>query len=108
MEKKLNEKEMNTLKEQLKSSSPEKDSDLEKQEDEEDEDDSSFKTDEKIVDEDAIFGTPSKNFRNSHDIENFYRFVHENELRREAKIIFDSVLDYMQKKKKHSPRKGVK
>lgn len=32
-----------------------------------------------------------KNFRQQADVEAFYRFVHENDLREEALAIFDSV-----------------
>ena len=32
-----------------------------------------------------------KNFRNSADVENFYRFIHENDLRKEAKLIFEKM-----------------
>jgi hypothetical protein len=41
-------------------------------------------------------------FRHSPDIENFYRFVHENALRREAKLLLERVIEkvYRQKKKK--------
>lgn len=37
-----------------------------------------------------------KNFRHNPDVENFYRFVHENGLRRESKMIFDAVLKTIQ------------
>lgn len=39
-------------------------------------------------------------FRHSPDIENFYRFVHENSLRREARLIFEKVLARINKSKK--------
>ncbi|MFG1499814.1 hypothetical protein ABMA70_06340 [Halobacteriovorax sp. XZX-3] len=32
-----------------------------------------------------------KNFRNSPDLENFYRFIYENNLRSEAKKIFEAL-----------------
>lgn len=46
----------------------------------------------------------TRNFKNSPDVENFYRFVQENGLRREAKMIFDTVLKHFDKvrKKKNS------
>ncbi|MBF0359591.1 MAG: hypothetical protein HQK49_01175 [Oligoflexia bacterium] len=46
-----------------------------------------------------------KNFRHSQDIENFYRFVHEHELRREAKIILDRIFAYTSKAKKKKKNK---
>ena len=36
-----------------------------------------------------------RNFRNSADIENFYRFVYENELRREARMVFEAIWNTM-------------
>lgn len=45
-----------------------------------------------------------KNFRSAIDIENFYRFVNENDLRREAKIMFEliqsKVISAIKKRKK--------
>ena len=46
-----------------------------------------------------------RNFRNSPDIENFYRFVHENDLRKEAKAVLELVVA-AQKPKKKKRRKG--
>ena len=49
-----------------------------------------------------------KNFRNSADIENFYRFIHENGLRKEAKMIFEKLhaqIKLEDKKAKRSRRK---
>lgn len=47
-----------------------------------------------------------RNFRAAVDIENFYRFVNENDLRREAKIMLEliqaKVLATVKKKKKES------
>jgi len=42
----------------------------------------------------------SKNFRQLPDIENFYRFVYENDLRREAKILLESIWTAYIKRKK--------
>lgn len=50
----------------------------------------------------------TRNFRHGPDIENFYRFVHENELRREAKRILDFVFTKIarpSKKKKKDKKK---
>ncbi|MBF0208771.1 MAG: hypothetical protein HQK53_18040 [Oligoflexia bacterium] len=46
-----------------------------------------------------------RNFRHSHDVENFYRFVYEHDLRREAKIIFDHIMTYFAKNKKKRKNK---
>jgi hypothetical protein len=47
-----------------------------------------------------------RNFRSAIDIENFYRFVNDNDLRREAKIMLEiiqaKVLASVKKKKKES------
>lgn len=32
-----------------------------------------------------------RNFRNSIEIENFYRFIHENDLRREARLMLELI-----------------
>ncbi len=50
----------------------------------------------------------AKNFRQSADIENFYRFIHENDLRKEAKLIFEKLHAQikMQNKKKKAKRKS--
>ncbi|MCK6594558.1 MAG: hypothetical protein L6Q33_05105 [Bacteriovoracaceae bacterium] len=32
-----------------------------------------------------------RNFRNSIEIENFYRFIHENDLRKEARIMLELI-----------------
>ncbi len=45
-----------------------------------------------------------KNFRTSADIENFYRFVSENNLRREAKLVLQAIMKTVH----DSKRKGKK
>jgi hypothetical protein len=45
-----------------------------------------------------------RNFRSSTDIENFYRFVHENDLRREARLILELIHSKMTVKKERKPR----
>lgn len=47
---------------------------------------------------------PVRNFRSSPDIENFYRFVHENDLRREAKMIFEAINAKINKPSKRKSR----
>ena len=44
-------------------------------------------------------------FRHSPDIENFYRFVHENSLRKEARLIFEKVLAKIARPKKRKKAK---
>ena len=54
-----------------------------------------------------------RNFRSSIDIENFYRFVHENDLRREARIMLEliqsKVMSTVKKKRgnKESKKKNL-
>lgn len=45
-----------------------------------------------------------RNFRSSVDIETFYRFVHENDLRREARLILELIHSKMTVKKERKPR----
>lgn len=49
-----------------------------------------------------------KNFRNAPDIENFYRFVHENDLRLEAKKILELVVKNMIEATKKKSKKSKK
>ena len=41
-----------------------------------------------------------KNFRSNADIENFYRFIHDNGLRREASIMMEYAMDKLRKARK--------
>lgn len=50
-------------------------------------------------------GKLTKNFRNSADIENFYRFIHENDLREEARQVLELVNNVLNPKK---PTRGRK
>jgi len=52
--------------------------------------------------------TNIRTFRNSADIENFYRFVHENGLRREAAIILDKIHSVIGAKKKRGRKAKAK
>lgn len=57
------------------------------------------------VDEKAVPAVPEvmtlKNFRaNNADIENFYRFLHENGLRREAGMMLEYAMDKLRKARK--------
>lgn len=49
-----------------------------------------------------------KNFRNSADIENFYRFVHDNGLRFEAKKVLELVVKTINEATKKKGRKSKK
>jgi hypothetical protein len=58
-----------------------------------------------LVEEKAAPAVPEvmtlKNFRaNNADIENFYRFLHENGLRREAGMMLDYAMDKLRKARK--------
>lgn len=49
-----------------------------------------------------------KSFRSLSDVENFYRFINENSLRREAKMIFELIVSKVKKPKKKIRRKRKK
>jgi hypothetical protein len=49
-----------------------------------------------------------RNFRHSPDIENFYRFVHDNSLRHEAKVLFKALLDKVKKNSQKKAREAKK
>ena len=58
-----------------------------------------------LVEEKAVPAVPEvmtlKNFRaNNADIENFYRFLHENGLRREAGMMLEYAMDKLRKARK--------
>ncbi len=55
--------------------------------------------------ETKIEETPVKSFKQSADIENFYRFVYESGLRREAHLILSTIHSAMTKKKKGRRKK---
>lgn len=46
-----------------------------------------------------------RTFRNSPEVESFYRFIHENNLRRESAIIMQKVVIMMGGSKKKTPKK---
>ncbi len=43
-----------------------------------------------------------KSFKNSSEIETFYRFIHENSMRHEAKVLIGTILKKLKKKPKKS------
>lgn len=47
-----------------------------------------------------------RNFRNIPDIENFYRFVYENDLRRETKLVLASIVRKIAAANKKSRKKS--
>ncbi|MFZ4712294.1 MAG: hypothetical protein ACOYL6_01165 [Bacteriovoracaceae bacterium] len=49
-----------------------------------------------------------RNFRHNPDIENFYRFVHDNSLRHEAKVLFKTILDKVKKSAKKKEKESKK
>tara|TARA_B100001121_G_C18452115_1_gene509045 strand:- start:260 stop:475 length:216 start_codon:yes stop_codon:yes gene_type:complete len=46
-----------------------------------------------------------RNFRKSPEVENFYRFISENDLRREAQMILEVITSKIAQKKKKKSRK---
>jgi len=46
-----------------------------------------------------------RNFRKSPEVENFYRFVNENDLRREAHLMLGVIVSKITQKKKKKSRK---
>lgn len=53
---------------------------------------------------DAIKAT--RNFRTNPEVENFYRFVYENDLRFEAKKVFEQIVASMKKETKKRKRRA--
>ena len=49
-----------------------------------------------------------RNFKTSQDVEAFYRFVHENGLRREARMVLSGVQKKLKELNKKSKRRGRK
>ena len=52
--------------------------------------------------------SPLKNFRANPDVENFYRFLYENNLRKEAKTCFEAIVKAIKPPKKTRGRKKKK
>jgi len=50
--------------------------------------------------------TTIKNFKNSNEVENFYRFIHENKIRSEAKSLVEMVLKKITPPKKRGRKKA--
>lgn len=50
-------------------------------------------------------GKVSRNFKRSDEVEKFYRFIHDNDLRREAKMVLDRICTL--NKKAYSARKVI-
>lgn len=49
----------------------------------------------------------TKNFRELPDIENFYRFIYENDLRRETKMLLETLWTAYIKRRKQLKKAGV-
>ncbi len=47
-----------------------------------------------------------RNFRNIPEIEHFYRFVHDNNLRRETKMVFEAITSAIASQKKVNKKKA--
>lgn len=47
-----------------------------------------------------------RNFRNIPEIEHFYRFVHDNNLRRETKLVFEAITSAIASQKKVNKKKA--
>ena len=47
-----------------------------------------------------------RNFRNIPEIEHFYRFVHDNNLRRETKMVFEAITSAIASQKKFNKKKA--
>ena len=52
--------------------------------------------------------SPLKSFRSNPDVENFYRFIYENNLRKEAKTCFEAIVKAIKPPKKTRGRKKKK
>ena len=48
-----------------------------------------------------------RNFRNMPDIEHFYRFVYDNNLRRETKIVFEAITSACASQRKINKKKAA-
>ncbi|MAX67696.1 MAG: hypothetical protein QF441_06705 [Bacteriovoracaceae bacterium] len=51
--------------------------------------------------------TSIKNFKSSSEVENFYRFIHDNKLREEAKTLVEMVLKKITPPKKRGRKKST-
>ena len=62
----------------------------------------------KIEEGSAESAKGGRNFKTSQDVEAFYRFVHENGLRREARTVLESVHAKIKEINKKSKKRGRK
>ena len=49
-----------------------------------------------------------RNFRSTSELEGFYRFVYENDIREEAKMVLSHIFTFMKKKNKAKKRRAKK
>lgn len=59
----------------------------------------------KTTEKETAVNTTIKNFKNSSDVVNFYRFIHENNLRGEAQKLVEIVLKKITPPKKRGRKK---
>mgnify|MGYP000734177084 FL=1 len=57
------------------------------------------------TDTNALENKGLRNFRSAADIENFYRFVQDNGLRREAQLVLSAIVSKLKAKEKKETRK---
>jgi len=70
--------------------------------------DTMAKTTTKTTDKVKAAGNAAKNFRANTDVENFYRFIHENSLRHEARTLVEYVLSKVPGKTKSTRKRKAK
>lgn len=63
---------------------------------------------EKIIEENTESNKGGRNMRQSPEFENFYRFIHEHELRAEASLIFNELWKVIGAPKKQRRRRKKK
>jgi len=61
---------------------------------------------EEVVDEQVEITRALRNFRNIPEIEQFYRFVYDNNLRRETKMVFEAITSAITSQKKVNKKKA--
>lgn len=61
---------------------------------------------EEQTDEQVEITRALRNFRNIPEIEHFYRFVYDNNLRRETKLVFEAITSAIASQKKVNKKKA--
>ncbi len=62
---------------------------------------------EQVLEEAAVKPLTIKNFKSSSEMETFYRFVHENGLRHEAKTLLKTLHSFHYQKKRRSKKDKI-